>query len=158
MQCNWKRSKSRNVSNAIVFECGVCNLRIGISPQLLDKKYGGDLQKFLDSKPDCKGAEAKEENKERFEKKPCRDEDGDEGITWDKTKRWLSAVKKWTLAGFPIRSLEEIEEVYNNKCIVCDHVSKQGSCKICGCKISKLRIALLNKIRMATEHCPIEEW
>jgi hypothetical protein len=154
-KCVWKESENKTATSVIVFECSVCSRRIGLSLEELNTVFHGNTQELFDKQPDCKGMEAKEEHTRKYDES-CNKE---KGITWDKTKRWLEAVKKWTLAGFPTRSLEEIEDIYNNKCIVCDNILKlTGSCRLCGCKVSKLRIALLNKIRMGTEHCPIKKW
>ena len=83
---------------------------------------------------------------------------------WEKSKRWLKAVAKWTADGCPVRNDLEIETYYEichgteGESEPCRFFSKEGSCKLCGCKLSKSRIAFLNKIRMATESCPKGYW
>ena len=83
--------------------------------------------------------------------KPCTSS----GI--EKTKRWIRAVARWMEAGSPIRSDEEVKRIYD-LCQMCKFYSKHGSCKLCGCKLSRSKIAFLNKIRMATEDCPKNYW
>ncbi|MCR9116082.1 MAG: hypothetical protein NXI22_03935 [bacterium] len=67
------------------------------------------------------------------------------------------AVARWMLAGRPVRSDEEVTEIFDNLCGPCEHFNGD-SCDKCGCKISKSRSAMQNKIRMSTEHCPIKLW
>ncbi len=74
-----------------------------------------------------------------------------------KAVRYGKAVKRWIAAGRPERSDEEVNEIYETLCQPCQHFNGK-SCKICGCRIKRSGQALANKVRMATEHCPIKKW
>lgn len=67
--------------------------------------------------------------------------------------RASAAYLRWAAAGFPTRSAEE-QETVQAQCDACPHYVK-GLCDLCACHISGL---ILNKKRMATEHCPIDKW
>lgn len=71
--------------------------------------------------------------------------------------RWGVAVVEWQKSGRPRRSDEEVEQLFSQHCSVCDRLVA-GRCSECGCNVNKSKIAVLNKIRMATEHCPIGKW
>lgn len=79
-------------------------------------------------------------------------------------KAWsyAKAVARWKVAGEPTRSKDEVNHIFETQCRPCQHfvVKKDGngSCKLCGCKLSKLPEGLKNKIAMATESCPIGRW
>lgn len=72
--------------------------------------------------------------------------------------RYASAVRRWQKAGRPTRDDSEVSRIYETLCRPCDQFSGRGSCKACGCKISKGKSGLTNKIRMATESCPRGKW
>jgi len=72
---------------------------------------------------------------------------------------YWKAVKKWITAGRPVRSDSDVRKIHANFCLACDwydHGSRR--CKGCGCKIKPKGKALLNKAKMATEHCPRDFW
>lgn len=74
---------------------------------------------------------------------------------------WLykEALLRWNAAGRPVRSPEEIERIHNTHCKRCTwYDPEKKRCKGCGCKVTKGAVAVLNKIKMATEHCPRELW
>lgn len=74
-------------------------------------------------------------------------------------KNYWKAVKKWISAGRPVRSDEDVKKIHANYCLQCDWYDKQVQrCKGCGCKVRPSGAALLNKVRMATEHCPRDFW
>ncbi len=76
-----------------------------------------------------------------------------------KMKNYTRAMTHWIKAGRPVRSLEEIENIYMEYCSVCEHRNGSFStCRYCGCHVSKGGQAMLNKIAMGTENCPIERW
>ena len=157
-RCKWHEIQEETLPSLLAWQCSVCGRKIGLTKQQLIDVFGDSVEKLFEKQPDCLGMQAKKEHEEKYKvQEPC-DESKEDGITWEKTKQWLDAVKRWTLAGFPVRTIEEVEDIYNNKCLVCEEISKGGSCKKCGCKVSKSKIALINKIRMATEKCPIEKW
>ncbi len=91
-----------------------------------------------------------------------------------KLKRYAKAIRKWNKAGRPVRTDREVADIYFAHCLVCDHYdAEKGVCRLCGCKVcgregrvfsffgvelpTKAK-AMLNKIRMATEHCPNRKW
>lgn len=74
-------------------------------------------------------------------------------------RNYWKAIKKWITAGRPVRSDEDIKKIHANYCLQCDWYDKQVQrCKGCGCKIQLGGAALLNKAKMATEHCPRDFW
>jgi len=72
---------------------------------------------------------------------------------------WKEAVKKWREAGKPVRSDEEVNAILEQHCKACSWYDKdKRRCKGCGCKVTDGGIAVFNKVRMATEHCPRDLW
>ena len=75
---------------------------------------------------------------------------------------WLykEALLRWNKAGRPKRSDEEVKELLEGHCkAACSWFDpKQGRCKGCGCAVSEGSIAIFNKLRMGSEHCPQEKW
>lgn len=94
-------------------------------------------------------------------------------ITGADIKHLAQALARWMVAGCPTRSNTEVERCLricvncptdnyvpdNPKCTgeAC-RMKTGGRCKLCGCGVSKSRIAVINKIRMATEDCPKRHW
>lgn len=92
-----------------------------------------------------------------------------------KWKGYSKAFKKWRDAGYPERTDEQVDEILLSHCSNCkylvDHICNHPTC---GCHVVNrygedatfvgrlvkrmFSAALLNKIRMATEHCPIGRW
>lgn len=70
---------------------------------------------------------------------------------------YKAAVSYWTDAGKPVRDKQEVEAIYESLCKPCERYNGK-SCTLCGCKVNKSAKALLNKIRMATEVCPLGKW
>jgi len=74
---------------------------------------------------------------------------------------WKEAVRKWREAGKPKRTDEEVSEIKRKFCneAACTWFDpEKNRCKGCGCRVTEGGIAVLNKIRMATEHCPRDFW
>ena len=71
-------------------------------------------------------------------------------------KHFAMALARWTMAGMPTREQAEVEQL-EALCRECEHC-RNGRCTKCGCCVSKSRVAWRNKIKMATESCPIEKW
>ncbi len=72
---------------------------------------------------------------------------------------YKEALIRWNKAGRPKRSDEEVQELLDGHCTVCSwYDPKWKRCKGCGCAISEGSIAIFNKLRMGTEHCPQEKW
>ena len=61
---------------------------------------------------------------------------------------------RWTKAGNPVRTQEQITHIFNTFCKPCDHFAIDH-CKVCGCKINEG--VGLNKIRWATSSCPLDD-
>lgn len=76
------------------------------------------------------------------------------GYTWADAKRYTRALAKWAVAGFPTRTQEEVVRIEAELCRPCEYY-RDGRCRKCGCNVNTAMV-LLNKIRMATEHCPLD--
>jgi len=70
---------------------------------------------------------------------------------------WREAINKWRKAGKPKRSDEEVHNIVVNHCEKCDWYENRR-CRGCGCNVNEWSVAVLNKARMATEHCPKGYW
>jgi hypothetical protein len=80
------------------------------------------------------------------------------GVT-TKIARYGSALRRWLGQGMPVRTDEEVARIYGEMCQPCEYFSTaKKNCKICGCRLSRGGIAVTNKIRMGTEHCPKGRW
>jgi hypothetical protein len=77
------------------------------------------------------------------------------GISIADLVHYAQALVRWTKAGFPERSDDEVSRLES----ICKACSKyvDGRCKQCSCRVNK-RPAVVNKIRMATENCPLGKW
>jgi len=87
--------------------------------------------------------------------------------TCRKLRNYAKALARWSAAGLPIRSDEQVEELYSI-CSGCEEF-EDDTCTVCGCPVKrqdkmtgrkKVRrlSALRNKLRMATERCPRGKW
>lgn len=79
--------------------------------------------------------------------------DGDEPQSPTLLKKVVTfgkALKEWAIAGFPLRTTEQIEEI-KVICSGCEFSNGQGGCTKCGCSLAR-------KQQMATAHCPVEKW
>lgn len=76
------------------------------------------------------------------------------------TLSFVDAYARWTLAGFPKRSPEEVEDIYK-VCQSCEKFKPKeegyGECTQCGCRLAKFP-NVINKIEMKTEVCPLNRW
>jgi len=79
------------------------------------------------------------------------------GISAEDMKHWAQALARWTRAVYPVRSQAEVERIERDICRPCEEYV-DGRCKSCGCRVSKSRIAVSNKLKMATESCPKGKW
>lgn len=73
------------------------------------------------------------------------------------------AVVRWIEQNRPTRTDEEVKHIHEtycaNKLSPCDwYDAEQERCKDCGCKVRSEGAALLNKIKMGSEHCPKGLW
>lgn len=73
---------------------------------------------------------------------------------------YKEALIKWNKAGRPKRTQEEVKYIHSTFCASsCEwYDEKAHRCKGCGCAVTVGSIAVLNKIKMGTEHCPKEKW
>ncbi len=72
---------------------------------------------------------------------------------------YAEAVARWTAAGRPERPDKEVERIFNKNCKTCKWFDPEKQiCRGCGCRVAETGVAVLNKIKMATEHCPRELW
>ncbi len=94
------------------------------------------------------------------------------GITIDDINHWSHALAKWKRAGYPVRTQAEVERIERECCRPCDQyvpdtgawvgtlvkwitgTATYGRCKVCRCGVSTSRVAVANKLAMATEGCP----
>ena len=69
------------------------------------------------------------------------------------------AVTRWLAEGRPIRSLDEIQRIYEEICSPCLYFNaERQTCRKCGCRTTKNGSPLVNKIAMQTEICPLNKW
>lgn len=74
----------------------------------------------------------------------------------EKVMNYSAAVRRWVAAGKPERTDDEIKEIYENHCSQCSMYDKERKiCNSCGCPANTNQPALRNKLRMATEACPL---
>ena len=85
--------------------------------------------------------------------------------------RYLSAIERWRLAGRPERTDDEVREILETYCVACEHF-EAGRCTHhgCGCNVRTpeeeqatllgryVHRGLVNKLRQATESCPVGRW
>jgi len=68
------------------------------------------------------------------------------------------ALTRWIKAGRPVRSQEQIQEIYGicQQCRALDATT--NFCKYCGCRVANHPNLMLNRIAIATERCPVGKW
>jgi len=72
---------------------------------------------------------------------------------------YTEALTRWTTAGHPERSDKVVERIFHHHCKHCKWYDPEKQiCRGCGCRVAENGVAVLNKIKMATEHCPRELW
>lgn len=72
---------------------------------------------------------------------------------------YFGAVKRWIAAGRPTRDATEVGKIHSDFCVPCNwYDSQTRRCKGCGCQVKAKGMAMLNKIKMETEHCPKNLW
>ncbi len=69
---------------------------------------------------------------------------------------WAQAIVRWQAAGRPRRSDAEVESLLAI-CLPCERY-RDGVCAKCGCGVSRSKTAIVNKLRMTTEVCPLGKW
>ena len=78
------------------------------------------------------------------------------GISIDDLGHYAAALARWAAAGFPVRSQAEVARI-EVICRACEHYV-EGRCRHCGCRVNTGRIAITNKIKMASERCAVGRW
>lgn len=74
----------------------------------------------------------------------------------EKFTNYATAIRKWIAAGRPVRSDAVVEEIFEKHCSTCSMFDpKKRACKSCGCAVNKSPFPLTNKLKMATESCPL---
>lgn len=74
----------------------------------------------------------------------------------EKAISYASSVRKWVAAGKPERTQEEMDAIWETHCSGCRMYDKvKKVCNSCGCPASTDQPSLKNKLRMATEACPL---
>lgn len=87
-------------------------------------------------------------------------------------KNYIEALRRWSKAGYPTRTTEEAQAIFEKHCLMCDQYSKEKRICLhvdCGCHISgqyqkpqtrmkNIRRAMSDKLLMATESCPLNKW
>lgn len=82
-----------------------------------------------------------------------------EAGTIDKIKNYFGAVRRWVAHGKPVRSDDRVVQIYEEYCKTCDRYDPDAhACKNCGCSVSTDSSPLGNKLKMATEVCPLGLW
>lgn len=77
----------------------------------------------------------------------------------DKAVNYATAMRKWAAAGMPERTDDEISQLFDDHCSRCAMFDKErGVCNSCGCPASKDQPAIRNKLKMATEACPLGQF
>lgn len=72
---------------------------------------------------------------------------------------YTEALARWTAAGRPERSDKDVERIFHEHCKPCKwYDPEKHICRGCGCRVADSGVAVLNKISMATEHCPRDLW
>lgn len=79
------------------------------------------------------------------------------GVGWDDARRYAKALARWAKAGYPTRPQPEVLRIMRDRCGRCEW-NVDGRCRKCGCRVNRSRIPLTNKIKMATEDCPLGKW
>lgn len=69
---------------------------------------------------------------------------------------YAKAVTRHVASGMERRTDQEVDSVFSI-CKSCESY-RGGVCKRCGCRCNTGKIALLNKLRMKSEHCPDGKW
>lgn len=142
---NWQKTTGLHDDYPIQFKCKRCGHGIAITQEILDKRFNGSIKEWLATVRRCPvGPGGTKDAAARL------------GVSLDDAKHYASALSKWAAKGFPRRSQKEVERIERECCIPCEKYVN-GKCGECHCKVNK-GPAVVNKIRMATEDCPLGKW
>lgn len=79
------------------------------------------------------------------------------GVAFTHVWRYKDALLRWRAADYPTRTTEDVAAIHATHCKPCDE--RVGDrCRKCGCRVAAGGAVLLNKLKMATEHCLEEKW
>jgi hypothetical protein len=72
---------------------------------------------------------------------------------------YTEAVAEWIAAGRPERTDEEVQRIFKEHCEKCNWRKRRSNiCRGCGCRVVSYGMAVTNKLKMATQHCPRSKW
>jgi len=111
------------------------------------EKIRDEQSKELEKKTNELREKLKQENEKVPESFPSLD---------SQVKNYSKALYKWVTGGMDSRPKEEVERIFDI-CKSCEFF-KDGRCLVCGCRLANKGVAVTNKIKMATEHCPKGKW
>ena len=80
------------------------------------------------------------------------------GIKLDDIPHYAQALARWLAAGFPVRTQAEVHRILREHCNETCEAYVKGKCRLCRCNVTASRFAVANKVKMATESCPLEKW
>jgi hypothetical protein len=80
------------------------------------------------------------------------------GVTVEHARQYAKALLRWREAGYPTRTADEVAAIYAEHCGAPCPDLVGSRCKKCGCRVASKGIAVLNKIKLATESCPEGKW
>lgn len=78
------------------------------------------------------------------------------GVSLADVGRYAAALTRWTLAGLPTRTDSQVAALYA-LCTACPRLTGDR-CSACRCRVAPSGLAMANKLRMATEACPLGKW
>lgn len=79
------------------------------------------------------------------------------GIKPRHVAHYAAALARWSAAGFPVRDQAEVDRIFRDHCQPCPHFVK-GRCRKCGCRATRGKMGMTNKLKMRTETCPDGKW
>ena len=71
-------------------------------------------------------------------------------------KNYARAVAQHVASGMAKRSDGEVLRIFEI-CKACENY-EDGLCTVCGCRVNEGQNAFGNKLRMESQHCPLEKW
>ena len=79
-----------------------------------------------------------------------------------RVQTFAEATSQWIAAGRPVRDEAEVLRIYDDVCGPCERREATADpdvawCQQCGCRLGRGG-QVLNKILLATEHCPLGKW
>lgn len=76
----------------------------------------------------------------------------------EQVKNYAKAVVQHVVSGSVSRSDDEVDALLEI-CRACEFYNQEKErCSVCGCRCSRGKTTWLNKLRMASQHCPKEKW